>query len=78
MMRTLKLGAVVALSLGLVTSLGLAGLYAVSRSPDYCRWCHVMEPYVRSWESPELLAHTHYLSNITCQACQRILYLEPS
>jgi hypothetical protein len=69
MKRTLKLGAILALSLVLVTSLGLAGLYTVSRSPDYCRWCHVMEPYVRSWEAPDLAAHRHFLSDVTCQDC---------
>ena len=69
MKRALKLGAVLALSVVLVAGLGLAGLHAVSRRPDYCRWCHVMEPYVRSGDSPDLLAHRHYLSDITCQTC---------
>jgi cytochrome c nitrite reductase small subunit len=69
MKRAWKLGAVLALSLALVTGSSLAGLYTVSRSPDYCRRCHVMEEYVLSWETPDLLAHRHYLAEIACQTC---------
>jgi hypothetical protein len=69
MRRVLKAGAVLALGVMLITGLALIGLYEVSQSPDYCRWCHVMEPYVSSWESSEFLAHDHYLADITCQTC---------
>ena len=69
MKRALKLGALLALSLALVTGLSLAGLHKASQSPDYCRWCHVMDPYVRSWDAPDLLAHRHFLSEVACQAC---------
>lgn len=65
----MKLGAIVALSLSLVAGLSLAGLYKASQSPDYCRLCHVMESYVRSWETPDLLAHQHFLSDVMCQNC---------
>jgi cytochrome c nitrite reductase small subunit len=69
MKRTLKLGVVLALSLVLVAGLGLAGLHTAAQSPDYCRWCHLMEPYVRSWEAPDLAAYRHFLVGVTCQDC---------
>ena len=69
MKRALKLGAILALSLALVTGSSLAGLHRVSQSPDYCRSCHVMEPYVVSWDAPDRLAHRHKLSDVSCQAC---------
>ncbi len=69
MRRALKLVAVLFFRFCSTTGLALAGLYEVSQSPDYCRWCHVMDPYVRSWESSDFLAHAHYRADVTCQTC---------
>ncbi|HSE94905.1 MAG TPA: NapC/NirT family cytochrome c [Methylomirabilota bacterium] len=32
-------------------SLGAAGLWKVSASPQFCHSCHIMEPYVTSWQA---------------------------
>jgi cytochrome c nitrite reductase small subunit len=47
----------------------VGGLLVVSKRPSYCGWCHVMEPYYRSWASSEFLARRHGVSLISCREC---------
>jgi cytochrome c nitrite reductase small subunit len=48
---------------------GILGLWGISKRPSYCGWCHVMEPYYRSWTASEFLARRHSDALIKCQDC---------
>lgn len=37
--------------------------------PQFCSICHIMQPYVDSWESPPLLANIHGENNLVCVDC---------
>lgn len=41
-------------------------LWNYHEQPQFCATCHIMQPYLESWESPSLLAHAHAEENITC------------
>ncbi|HZK24103.1 MAG TPA: cytochrome c3 family protein [Oscillospiraceae bacterium] len=38
-------------------------------STDYCLECHIIEPYVESWESSSMLANSHQQAGINCVNC---------
>ncbi len=37
--------------------------------PQFCGTCHIMDTYLESWESPELLAGAHAEAGIECLEC---------
>lgn len=65
----LKVITVVVVTITAIAGIVLSGLRDVSRRPDYCNSCHVMEPYVRSWMDSNYLAYKHALSSKACQRC---------
>lgn len=66
MINRVALAVVVAAAMGCCGILGLRGL---SSRPAYCGWCHVMEPYYRSWTSLDYLARRHAAASVKCQDC---------
>jgi hypothetical protein len=64
--------------------LGIIGIFGGDRSidaetkrvyqsdPQSCIKCHLIKPYVESWNSSELLDHKHAKSQITCLECHSI------
>ncbi len=48
--RRRRLVLVVLGGLLVVGAVGLAGLWQVSASPQFCNSCHIMEPYVQAWK----------------------------
>ena len=44
-------------------------LWNYHEQPQFCAICHIMQPYLESWESPPLLAQAHAEENITCLEC---------
>jgi len=44
-------------------------LWNYHEQPQFCAICHVMQPYLESWESPPLLAYAHAEENVTCLEC---------
>lgn len=39
------------------------------QQPQFCGLCHIMDPYVASWESSDLLAEAHADDGVTCLEC---------
>lgn len=46
----------------IVTAVALIGFVEVTSQPDFCKSCHVMEPYFKAWETS---SHNH----ISCTEC---------
>jgi len=44
-------------------------LWNYHEQPQFCAICHIMQPYLESWESPPLLAYAHAEENVTCLEC---------
>lgn len=44
-------------------------LWNYHEQPQFCATCHIMQPYLDSWESSGLLAHRHAEEGITCLEC---------
>ena len=44
-------------------------LWNYHEQPQFCAICHIMQPYLDSWESPPLLAYAHAEDNVTCLEC---------
>jgi formate-dependent nitrite reductase cytochrome c552 subunit len=62
----------------IVLIVGIAGVVIVAagvalwnyhEQPQFCAICHIMQPYLESWESPPLLAYAHAEENVTCLDC---------
>jgi len=52
-----------------VIAAGGVGLWEYHEQPQFCATCHVMEPYLESWEHNSLLANTHAQEDIDCLEC---------
>jgi len=37
--------------------------------PKFCTFCHLMDTYLESWESPPLLAYSHGQEDVVCLDC---------
>ena len=62
---------VIAVVLGVVVigGVGAAGLWQYHEQPQFCATCHIMDPYLASWESSDLGAHAHAVEDVTCLDC---------
>lgn len=60
------------ISVGVIAVIIAAGgiaLWTYHGNPQFCGICHIMDPYVESWESPPLLANAHAEYDLTCLDC---------
>jgi nitrate/TMAO reductase-like tetraheme cytochrome c subunit len=48
--------------IGLFMAVGMGGFGEYSMQPDFCRSCHIMEPYYQAW-------HTSTHNNVPCADC---------
>jgi len=48
---------------------GGAGLWQYHQQPSFCGLCHIMNPYVESWNGSDLLAQRHGEVGVTCLGC---------
>ncbi len=47
-----------------------AALWKFHEEPRFCStFCHIMEPYVASWNGPDSMAHAHGQAGVTCLHC---------
>jgi len=69
--RTLKRRKVWIILGALVVVIIVAGVAAwkYHEKPQFCGLCHIMDPYVESWESSALLAEAHADDGVTCLEC---------
>jgi cytochrome c nitrite reductase small subunit len=59
---------IVGVAVVVVIIAGVAG-WNYHEQPQFCAICHIMQPYLESWESPPLLAYAHAEENVTCLEC---------
>jgi cytochrome c nitrite reductase small subunit len=59
---------IVGIAIVVIVTAGVA-LWNYHEQPQFCATCHIMQPYLDSWEWPPLLAHAHAEENITCLEC---------
>jgi cytochrome c nitrite reductase small subunit len=50
-------------------AVGAVGLWEYHEQPQFCAVCHIMDPYLESWESSDLGAHYHAEYDVTCLEC---------
>jgi cytochrome c nitrite reductase small subunit len=50
---------------------GLAGfgLWKYHEQPEFCATCHIMQPYLESWQSSDWMAHAHAKEDVACLDC---------
>lgn len=69
MSRVVKIVAAVIVTLLCMAGVGMLAMRDASRRPEYCKTCHVVEPYYQTWASGDLLARSHALAAVPCQRC---------
>jgi cytochrome c nitrite reductase small subunit len=62
---------VIAVLLGvvLVGGVGAAGFWQYHEEPQFCATCHIMDPYLESWQTPGLGAQVHAEEGLACLDC---------
>jgi hypothetical protein len=62
---------VIAVLLGVVVigGVGAVGFWQYHEQPEFCATCHIMEPYLESWEESDYGAHAHAQYDIACLDC---------
>ncbi|MGA9347940.1 MAG: cytochrome c3 family protein [Anaerolineae bacterium] len=63
-----KVGLIVGIAAVVIIIAGVA-LWKYHEQPQFCAICHIMQPYLESWESSPFLAQAHAEDNITCLEC---------
>ncbi len=62
---------VIAVLLGVVAlgGVGAVGFWQYHEQPQFCATCHIMEPYLESWQASEYGAAAHAAQGVTCLDC---------
>ena len=62
---------VVAVLLGIVVvgGVGAVGFWQYHEQPEFCATCHIMDPYLESWQASDLGANAHAEYDVTCLEC---------
>ena len=62
---------VIAVLLGIVVvgGVGAVGLWTYHEQPQFCGTCHIMDPYLESWQSSDYGAAAHAAADVTCLEC---------
>ena len=69
MSRRLKLSIAVPLALVVLATVGAVALWEYHELPQFCGTCHIMQPYLESWNGSELSAYRHAQEGVTCLQC---------
>jgi len=48
---------------------GAVGLWQYHERPEFCGTCHIMDPYVASWQESDYGAYAHAIEDVTCLEC---------
>jgi hypothetical protein len=48
---------------------GAVAFWQYHEQPQFCVTCHIMDPYLVSWESGDLGAHEHEQADVACLDC---------
>jgi len=62
---------VIGVLLGVVVigGVGAVGLWQYHEKPEFCGTCHIMDPYVASWQESDYGAYAHAIEDVTCLEC---------
>jgi cytochrome c nitrite reductase small subunit len=62
---------VVIVLLGVVVVGGVGGvaLWGYHERPEFCATCHIMDPYLESWQASDYGAYAHAVQGVTCLDC---------
>jgi cytochrome c nitrite reductase small subunit len=69
MSRKLIIVIVVLLAAVVLGGVGAVGFWQYHEKPEFCATCHIMDPYLESWQDSDLGAHAHAVEDITCLDC---------
>jgi cytochrome c nitrite reductase small subunit len=69
MSRKKKVVVGVVLGVVVIGSVGAVGFWQYHEQPQFCATCHIMDPYLESWESSEYGAHAHGVEGVVCLDC---------
>jgi len=59
----------VLLGVVLIGGVGAVGLWKYHEQPQFCATCHIMDPYLESWQDSDLGAHAHAAQDVACLDC---------
>jgi cytochrome c nitrite reductase small subunit len=62
---------IVGVLLGIVVigGVGAIGLWTYHEQPQFCATCHIMDPYLASWQDSDYGAYAHAVEDVTCLEC---------
>jgi cytochrome c nitrite reductase small subunit len=60
---------VVLLGVVVIGGVGAIGLWTYHEQPQFCATCHIMDPYLESWQESDYGAHAHAVEDVTCLEC---------
>jgi nitrate/TMAO reductase-like tetraheme cytochrome c subunit len=52
-----------------IGGVGAIGLWQYHERPEFCAACHIMQPYLDSWQQSDYGAHAHAAQDVTCLEC---------
>ena len=56
----------VLLGVVVIGGVGAIGLWTYHEQPQFCATCHIMEPYLASWQASDFGAYPHAQQDVTC------------
>lgn len=59
----------VLLGVVLIGAVGAVGLWKYHEDPQFCATCHIMDPYLESWQASDYGAYAHAVEDVTCLDC---------
>jgi len=62
---------VIAVLLGVVVigGVGAVGMWQYHEQPEFCATCHIMDPYLESWQASDYGAAAHAAEDVACLDC---------
>jgi hypothetical protein len=64
-----KIVVIALLAVVVVGGVGALGFWEYHERPEFCATCHIMEPYLASWQESEYGAYAHAAEGVTCLEC---------
>jgi cytochrome c nitrite reductase small subunit len=60
---------IVGVVVGVIVVVAGVALWNYHEQPQFCATCHIMQPYLESWQSSPFLAQAHAEESVTCLEC---------
>jgi cytochrome c nitrite reductase small subunit len=59
----------VLLAVVVIGGVGAVAFWEYHERPEFCATCHIMEPYLASWQASDYGAYEHAIEGVTCLEC---------